>query len=101
MAILWNGVLLLAVKARGIPKRLVRSGTAVFGRVVEIKVSPRPGAPRQIFYEYRSGAGDKIVANDIITGSAKISQGQEVVVLYDPANPRRAILYDFCDFRAG
>jgi len=102
-AILWCGVLLLTLKARGIPRRLVRNGTPVMGRIAEIK-APRPGSNTvQLFYEFSNGAGQKITANDVVSKgrSGRISQGQEVVVLYDPAMPRRAILYDFCDYKAG
>ncbi|MGA3067849.1 MAG: hypothetical protein ABSF29_13480 [Tepidisphaeraceae bacterium] len=84
LAVVWNLVVFLAIKARGIPKRLVRIGTAVFGQVTDTKPSPRSKSGTQVHYEYRSGSGQLIVANDLVTGirPGDISKGQDVVVLF-------------------
>jgi hypothetical protein len=102
LAIVWNILLVLHLRVRAIPRRLVERGTPVIGRITEKQVFGRDSATAKLRFTFNASDGRSITALEGVAAwrCQKISDGDPVVVLYDPGWPRRAILYDCSDFLA-
>jgi hypothetical protein len=82
-------------------KRLVRYGTAAVGRIVK-----KPDASYQsllkVRFEYSTSTGQTLqrwmnIPQPLFKTAAI---NQPVIVLFDPNHPRRALIYDFCNYQA-
>ena len=102
VAVIWNLLLLLHLRVRSIPRRLIQRGTAVIGRITDKQVIGRDSATARLRFTFNTGGGETITAVEGVAAwrCQRISQGDPAVIVYDPAWPRRAILYDCSDFHA-
>jgi hypothetical protein len=106
VAILFIGISAFIFRTLFVPRRLVRDGHAVVGKIVDKQItSGKRSDIHEISYEY---IPQTIGSADTSTGHMKISSedydkamtGQEVSVLYDPVRPNRSVVYEFADFAA-
>ena len=85
------------------PRRLVRDGQAVIGRITDKRMEQagRSKAPT-LFYEYEPAGGEVVKSRISVPRKTFVTTeaGSDVVVVYDPDRPRRSLIYDVCDFEA-
>jgi hypothetical protein len=87
-----------------VPRRLIRIGEPVIGKIIgkkNVQDSRSVSYLVQYSYEDREGQTFKreIDVGMVIYEAA--TEGDEVVVLYDPKKSTRAIVYDYSNFMAG
>ena len=101
LTVVWNLVLFLHLRVRSIPRRLIEHGTAVVGRIIDKEVIGRDSATAQFQFTFNTRDGQTINAVEGVAAwrCENLSKGDQAIVLYDPAWPRRAILYACSDFR--
>jgi hypothetical protein len=101
-AVVWNLLVLLHLRVRSIPRRLIEKGNAVIGRVTEKQVIGRDSATARLRFTFNTRDGQSITAAEGVAAwrCPEINEGTQAVVIYDPAWPRRAILYECSDFHA-
>jgi hypothetical protein len=102
IAIIWNLLVLLQLKVRAIPKRLMERGIAVIGKITDKEIIGRDSATARFRFTFNTSAGESITAVEGVAAwrCQDISPGDQAVVVYDPAWPRRAVLYQCSDFHA-
>jgi hypothetical protein len=97
----WNGVMSIFVYfIYYVPwrlRRLYHSGTATIGQVISKRVSR--GKSTSYFVRYRFDAGEGAPRESETSTDRKryeaIQHGAPVIILYDPARPRRNVAYDY------
>jgi len=86
-------------------KRLVRSGQPVIGQITEKRMrGGKHGVTAFIGYKFSLGAPPRQFDNNQrVDGNYynRLEVGDSVTVLYDPARPKRNVIYECCDFRVG
>jgi hypothetical protein len=96
-------MLLMVRRVWLLPRQLVRDGQAVIGRITDKKFEPagRSKTPT-LLYQYEPADGEMVKSRMSVSRKAfaAAERGSEVVVLYDPAKPRRNLIYDVCEFEA-
>jgi hypothetical protein len=111
---LWLGALcsttvtiffVLMLRRRGIwvsHRRLVRSGEPVFGQITNKFTQRGRGLSYCVNYIY-DPADQSAMKRSMLVTAADYDQAVKnarVVILYDPTNPRRSVIYQYCSYRA-
>jgi hypothetical protein len=111
---LWLGALsstiaticvLLMLRRRGIwvsPRRLVRGGEPVFGQITNKWTQRGRGLSYWVDYTYEPPGGKALKRSMSVTSDDydQAIKNARVLILYDPANPRRSVIYRYCSYRA-
>jgi len=98
-----GGTLVMMRQLWLLPRQLVRDGQVIIGHITDKKIRrSRSGQTCTLFYEYHPVTGEAIHSKmSMVRGQFNAPEpGSDVVVLYDPAKPKRSIVYDACDFEA-
>ncbi len=83
-------------------KKLVQTGTAVGGTVVESQSVREKTTMYTVTFAFKLTDGTEIKKRGVVSAGAfgKISPGQAVTVLYDSGNPQDALIYECCQYEA-
>jgi hypothetical protein len=96
-------MLVIMRRAWLLPRRIIRDGVAVIGRITDKRMEPagRSKAPT-LFYEYQPTGAEVVKSRMSVSRKtfAAAEPKSSVVVVYDPAKPWRSLIYDVCDFEA-